>query len=171
MGSLYEGKRKSLSKLKELRRREFVADPSYDLNGDGTVSQKEMLIASKFDKNRDGILTTEERTHCLQALQNDLESQKKYADDYALAQALNSNNLRIAPENRTFSVSALQKQPQANMTAEKRSTYMGSLGPTVRKGSGKSEPRKYVTRTELLSSRRRGLKEYEDVLFQEKSQM
>lgn len=50
MGSIADN-RKSLSKLKELRRREFCPDPSYDLNGDGTVSQKELLIASRFDKN------------------------------------------------------------------------------------------------------------------------
>lgn len=149
IGALHEGKRKSLSKLKELRRREFVADPSYDLNGDGTVSQKEMLIASKFDKNRDGVLTSEERKNCLQALQNDLETQNKYLNDYPIASALHAGNLHIAPDTRNFSVSALMKQQppplrhDANtMTAQKRSTYMGSMGPTVRRGSGKSEPRK-----------------------------
>ena len=109
MGKLREGKNKSLSKLKELRRREFVPDPTYDLNGDGTVSQKEMLIATKFDKNHDGVLTEQERNDCIQALKNGLEGKKKYLDDYTLASALNADKFKLNPDTRNFSVSAIMK--------------------------------------------------------------
>ena len=73
MGSMADN-RKSLSKLKELRRREFCPDPSYDLNGDGAVAQKELLIAARFDKNRDGVLDDEERKECMAALNSGLEA-------------------------------------------------------------------------------------------------
>ena len=53
--------RKSLSRLKELRKKEFYPDPSFDITGDGMVSHKEMQIASLYDVDRNGVLDDEER--------------------------------------------------------------------------------------------------------------
>lgn len=80
--------RKTLSKLHELRKREFLPDFSYDLNGDGAVSSKELYIASQFDKPKDGILDEEERKRCLEALRAGLEAKTKWGDDFALASSL-----------------------------------------------------------------------------------
>ena len=68
--------------MKELRKREYYPDASYDLTGDGSVSQKEFQIASLFDKNKDGILDDEERKQCIKALVDGLEGKQKYHDDF-----------------------------------------------------------------------------------------
>ena len=56
------------SKLMEKRRMEFCPHPSYDLDGDGSVSNLDFLIAYRFDKDKDGILDEEERRECIKAL-------------------------------------------------------------------------------------------------------
>ena len=66
--------RKTLAKLHELRKREFLPDFSYDLNGDGHVTSKELYIASLYDKNKDGVLDAEERKECLDALKGGFEA-------------------------------------------------------------------------------------------------
>lgn len=94
------------------------------------------------------------------ALRSGLEDQKRYLGDYPLAQALRDSRARV-DETRDFSVSALQKQPK------KVPAYMAA-----QLSRNDKEPahtmvtvRKHNTRSELLSSRRRGLKEYEEQLF------
>lgn len=72
--------RKTLSKLKELRKREYCPDPSFDLNGDGAVSAQELWIASRFDKDGDGVLDAGERKDCLAALKDDYEARYKHGD-------------------------------------------------------------------------------------------
>ena len=42
--------------LKETRRRDFLADPSFDLDGDGVVNQRDYFFAKRFDKDGDGKL-------------------------------------------------------------------------------------------------------------------
>lgn len=49
---------------------------SYDLNGDGYVSQQEFKIANKFDKDKDGILNELEKSKCLEALKQGWEAQE-----------------------------------------------------------------------------------------------
>ena len=72
--------RKTLSKLKELRKREYCPDPSLDLNGDGAVSAQELWIASRFDKDPDGVLDGDERKECLEALRNASEARFKHGE-------------------------------------------------------------------------------------------
>ena len=43
-------------KLREKRMRQFHPDPSYDLDGDGTVGNQDLFIANIFDADRDGKL-------------------------------------------------------------------------------------------------------------------
>ena len=62
-----------------------MPDISYDLTGDGHVSTKEYFIASKFDKNHDGILDPEERAACIKALKSGYEDNFKFGLDGTLA--------------------------------------------------------------------------------------
>ena len=66
-----------------------------------------MLIATRFDGNRDGVLTEAERQECLEALRNNMEGQKRFLDDYPLAEALHHGKLKHVEDTRDFSVSAL----------------------------------------------------------------
>jgi len=52
---------RTLSEMKAARRMGMRADPSYDLDGDGTVSQKDYFFAVRFDKDGDGNLTLQEK--------------------------------------------------------------------------------------------------------------
>ncbi len=59
---------KTLTELKDNRRKAKVPDISYDLNGDGNVSNREYLIAKLFDKNQDGRLSNSERKAAMDAI-------------------------------------------------------------------------------------------------------
>ena len=43
---------------------------SYDLDGDGIVGAKDLVIASHFDKDKDGKLNSVERDNALKALRD-----------------------------------------------------------------------------------------------------
>ena len=63
-----EPKHKTRSELLAARRAEKTADPSYDLDCDGVVGQRDMFIAKRFDFNRDSKLDHLERKECMRAL-------------------------------------------------------------------------------------------------------
>ena len=42
--------------------------PSYDLDGDGYVGGRDLVIAKQFDKDQDGILNEIERKNALEAV-------------------------------------------------------------------------------------------------------
>lgn len=44
--------------MKEYRRKQSLPDPSFDIDGDGFVSHKDLFIATKFDRDMDGKLNT-----------------------------------------------------------------------------------------------------------------
>lgn len=44
------------SQVREARRQEFIAHPSFDLDGDGVVNQRDYFFAKQFDKDGDGKL-------------------------------------------------------------------------------------------------------------------
>ena len=50
-----------------------IADPSYDLDGDGVVCAKDYFLAKRFDLDRDGKLNPLERKKAIAALQNGYE--------------------------------------------------------------------------------------------------
>lgn len=58
------------SELQQARRKGRVPDPSYDFDGDGVVGHQDFFIGRSFDKDRDGRLTTGERTKAQEALRN-----------------------------------------------------------------------------------------------------
>ena len=45
----------------------MIPDPSFDLDGDGFVSQKDFKVGHYFDKDKDGRLNTSERANALNA--------------------------------------------------------------------------------------------------------
>ncbi len=60
-------------------------DITYDIDGDGVVSQKDYFIAQKFDFNQDGILDSQEKQVCLNALKNGYENNFIFGLDKQLA--------------------------------------------------------------------------------------
>jgi hypothetical protein len=69
---------KTRSKLLADRKREFRGHPTYDLNGDGIVSEKEMVISKLFDIGKKGYLTDQERNTAIQALEDGIEKNYKW---------------------------------------------------------------------------------------------
>ena len=55
-GTLTTGK--TMNDLKETRYRESIPDPTFDVDGDGQVSQRDYFLAKHFDKDKDGKLNT-----------------------------------------------------------------------------------------------------------------
>ena len=53
-----------------LERRKSEAKPhmSFDITGDGMISAKELLLANRFDEDKDGKLNQEEKSKLLEAL-------------------------------------------------------------------------------------------------------
>ena len=58
------------TELLEKRRKEFIPDITYDIDGDGFVDHKDMAIAKMFDKNKDGILDEHERSEMQKAFRD-----------------------------------------------------------------------------------------------------
>ena len=56
--------------LQANRRREFIPDISFDLDGDGIVGNRDLVIAKLFDKDGDGRLNTGERSNAMDAIRN-----------------------------------------------------------------------------------------------------
>jgi hypothetical protein len=52
----------TMTKLKEVRRKEILPDISYDLDGDGFVGGRDYVIARRFDEGFKNYLTTDERS-------------------------------------------------------------------------------------------------------------
>lgn len=52
---------KTNKQLQKVRRMERIPDPSFDLNGDGTVSAHEYAISKMFDFDFDGKLNAQEK--------------------------------------------------------------------------------------------------------------
>ena len=61
---------RSLTELEGRRKQERQADPSYDLDGDGIVGNRDMYISKLFDKDRDGKLNAVERRNAEEAIRN-----------------------------------------------------------------------------------------------------
>ena len=68
--SALQMKKKTLSQLREKRKKMMKPDISYDIDGDGGVSQLDYFIAKRFDSNNDGILDSHEKIACLNALKS-----------------------------------------------------------------------------------------------------
>lgn len=64
---------KTRTKLIQNHREEFIPHPSYDIDGDGVVGGRDLVIAKIFDKDRDGILNAQEKQNAIQALSNGFE--------------------------------------------------------------------------------------------------
>jgi len=52
------------------RKREWVSDISFDLDGDGFVGNRDLVLSKLFDKDNDGKLNAEERKNALEAIKN-----------------------------------------------------------------------------------------------------
>ena len=59
--------------LKATRYRELIPDPTFDVDGDGQVSQRDYFLAKHFDKDKDGKLNAEELATARKALKEGYE--------------------------------------------------------------------------------------------------
>ena len=66
----------SLSALRKTRADSKKFDLSYDLDGDGTVGNREYKIARHFDRNKDGVLDSSEKKRCIEAIKQRFEFPK-----------------------------------------------------------------------------------------------
>ena len=71
------------SKLLESRKKEPRPDISYDLDGDGSVSHKDLFLAKQFDLDRDGKLNQTERKNAEEAIANGFEEKFLFGLDRA----------------------------------------------------------------------------------------
>ncbi|CAI2359718.1 unnamed protein product [Moneuplotes crassus] len=62
------------TELKDLQRAEFLPNASYNLDGDGSVNEKEFIIGKMFDKGNKGYLTQREKAEACAAINNGLET-------------------------------------------------------------------------------------------------
>jgi hypothetical protein len=61
--------------VNELRqKRKTTPDISYDLDGDGVVSQKDYFLAKQFDTDKDGKLDSQEKKKAKKALESGFEN-------------------------------------------------------------------------------------------------
>ena len=61
---------KTLSALNQNRRKEWVPDISFDLDGDGVVGNRDLVLSKMFDKDGDGKLNAIERKAAEEAIRN-----------------------------------------------------------------------------------------------------
>jgi Ca2+-binding EF-hand superfamily protein len=60
-GYVAHPKFKTRSEMNKAREDSFQADPTFDIDGDGTVSNEDFLLASRFDVDKDGTIDPDER--------------------------------------------------------------------------------------------------------------
>ena len=61
------------TKLMQARQKEMIPHISNDLDGDGYVGNKDLVIAKHFDKDGDGRLNTGEKANAMKAIQEGFE--------------------------------------------------------------------------------------------------
>lgn len=64
----------TLTKLKEIRKKEHMPDLSYDLDGDGYVGGRDYVVARRFDQGFKNFLTEEEQATARKALEDGFEN-------------------------------------------------------------------------------------------------
>ena len=62
-----------MSELKNNRRMDSLYDLSYDLDGDGVVGNRDLVISKLFDKDKDGKLNASERRNAEEAIRNGID--------------------------------------------------------------------------------------------------
>jgi hypothetical protein len=60
--------RMTRSLLNNERKKSVLPHSSYDLDGDGVVGNRDLVIAKRFDKDGDGILNEQEKREALEAI-------------------------------------------------------------------------------------------------------
>lgn len=59
---------KTRTQLLEARKKEFIPDISFDLDGDGVVGPQDYYVSKNFCKENNNKLTAQEKTQALEAL-------------------------------------------------------------------------------------------------------
>lgn len=62
-----------MSELKNNRKTGSLYDLSYDLDGDGVVGNRDLVLSKLFDKDKDGRLNAEERRNAEEAIRNGID--------------------------------------------------------------------------------------------------
>ena len=61
--------------MRAARRQAMLPHPTFDVDGDGVVSQNDFLLATRFDVNRDGVLQADETSELRKEMVTDLVKQ------------------------------------------------------------------------------------------------
>lgn len=61
---------RTFTDMQRNRRKEFVPDISFDLDGDGQVGNRDLVLSKLFDKDGDGKLNAQERKNAEDAIRN-----------------------------------------------------------------------------------------------------
>ena len=76
------------TKLKQTRKAEAIPDITYDLDGDGYVGGRDLVIAKHFDKDMDGRLNTAEKQNAVEALKDGFETKFLWGIEQSGANAM-----------------------------------------------------------------------------------
>jgi hypothetical protein len=95
-----QGEILTLKTLLERRKKELWPHPSFDLDGDGGVSARELFLAMRFDKDQDGMLNAQEKQELMDALHNGLEKKYTFLDGKGSNECNDPASLRLRLEQR-----------------------------------------------------------------------
>lgn len=134
--------RMTLRQLQEQRRESVRPHISFDLDGDGQVSQRDLKVAVMFDKDGDGRLNTAEKANCMEALKSGFESQleRRPKHEVILAKALRKSKSETKFMTRTDMLKN-RKQNWINYEAEALTKSIGKLGANTAQTSMVSLPK------------------------------
>ena len=59
--------------MKNTRKMDSLYDLSYDLDGDGVVGNRDLVLSKLFDKDKDGRLNSNERRNAEEAIRNGID--------------------------------------------------------------------------------------------------
>ena len=64
---------KTRTRLKELQHKEFIPHKSYDLDGDGIVGNRDLVLSKLFDRGKKGYLDKDDKKRAYKALKDGIE--------------------------------------------------------------------------------------------------
>ena len=142
---------KTRSELMTLRKEEMKPDPSYDLDGDGYVSNLDLLLSKRFDLDRDGKLNKVERENADRALKEGYLSNFKLGlESQAPKTSLRTIQKRGVIIENDYTEKILETYPMLRHTSLPAITSRTQLLNQRKQALQSSRPTENVFRVEVL---------------------